>query len=60
MFVSHLVSHLGTDAAKDLDFLCRNKILRHVGISLVNVTRSMFLISVVPVTFGLTCFPTAR
>jgi len=52
MFVIHLVSYHGTDAVKDLDLLCRNKMLRPIGILLVNGTRSVFLMSVVPVTFG--------
>jgi len=47
-----LVSHHGTDSVRDLGLLCHNNMLRPVGIMAVNGTRSVFLLSVVPVTFG--------
>ena len=37
---------------RDLGLLCRNEMLRSVGIMVVNGIRSVFLISVVPATFG--------
>ena len=46
-----LVSHRGTDSVRDLGLPCRNKMLRPVGIMVVNGTRSVFIRSVVPVTF---------
>jgi len=47
-----VVTHHGTDLVKDLGLLCRNKILRPVGIMVASGTRSVFFISVLPVTFG--------
>jgi len=40
-----LVSHHGTDSGRDLGLLCRNKMLRRVGIEVVKVngTFSRFL-----------------
>jgi len=38
------VSHHGTHLVRDLGLLCRNMMLRHVGIMVVNGTRSAFLI----------------
>jgi len=47
-----LVSHRGTDSVRDVGLLCRNKMPRPAGIMVFNGTRSVFLMSVVPVTFG--------
>jgi len=60
--VLQLVSHSGTDAVRDIGMLCRNKMLQHLRIMAVNATRSVFLMSVVPVTSGpiLPWFRTAR
>jgi len=44
-------THHGTDSVRDLGLLCRNKMLRPVGIMVVKGIRSVFLVSVVPVTF---------
>ena len=44
------VSHHGT-LVTDLGLLCHEKVLRPVRIMGVNGTRSVFIISVVPVTF---------
>jgi len=45
-----LVNHHGTDSLRDLGLLYSNKKLWSVGIMVVNGTRSVFLMSVVPVT----------
>jgi len=42
----------GTDSVRDLGLLYGNKILRSVVIMIVNDTSSVFLVAVVPVTFG--------
>jgi len=47
-----LVNHHGTDSVTDIGLLCRNKILRPVGIMVINGNCIVFLMSVVPVTFG--------
>jgi len=47
-----LVTHHATDSVRDLGLLCRNKMLRPVGIMVVNGTRSVLLMSVVPVASG--------
>ena len=48
-----LVSHRDTDSVRDMGLLCCNKMLRPLRIMVFNGTRSVFLVSVVPVTFGL-------
>jgi len=47
-----VLSHRGTDSVNDLSLLCRNKMLRPARIMVVNGTRTVFLMAVVPVTFG--------
>jgi len=45
-----LVRHHGTDSVRDLGLLCRSKMLRPAEIMVVNITCSVFLMSVVSVT----------
>ena len=42
----------GIDSMRDLGLICRNKLLRPIGIMAASDTLSVFLMSVVPVTFG--------
>ena len=48
-----LISHHGTFSVRDLGLLCCNKILWPAVIRVVIATRSVFLVSVISVTFGL-------
>jgi len=52
--------HHGTDSVRDLGLLCCSNMLRPVGIMVVNGTRSVFLMSVVPVTLEQLGFCAAR
>jgi len=47
-----LISHQGTASVIYLGLLCRNKMIQPVRIIVVNGTRSVFLMPVVPDTFG--------
>ena len=47
-----LISHHGTDSVRDLGLFHRKKIPRPVGIAVVNAIRVLFLMAVVPGTFG--------
>jgi len=49
---TQLVSHHGNESVRDLSLLCRNKMLRPIGIMVVSGARSLFLMSVIPVTLG--------
>ena len=44
-----LVSHHGIVSVRDLGLVCSNEMLRPAGIMVVNGTRSVFLMSVLPV-----------
>jgi len=57
-----LICHHGIDSVRGLDLLYCNNMLRPVGIMIINVTCSVFLTSVIPVTFGpiWSCFCRAK
>ena len=50
----------GIDSMRDLGLICRNKLLRPIGIMAASDTLSVFLMSVVPVTLDQFGLGTAR